>query len=129
MDQFRQEDFPQLFFLERGLRQALIGAEGDIGTDGSGIIVGKFLVEGNHAALLELAVQNDLKPMIVIEHAGIAQIGEDAAADGDVAVATRTKALEEGFAFVDCGSGRCGFRWFQLGRGKLRKRRKAGFAV
>ena len=41
--------------------------------------------------------------MIVVESTGIAQIGQDAAADGDVAMARRTEWLEERFPFVDGG--------------------------
>ena len=65
----------------------MIGAEDDVGTDGGGVIVGKILVESNHAGLFELALQNDFKPLIVVERAGVAEVGEDASADRDVTVA------------------------------------------
>ena len=49
------------------LRQALIGAKDDVGADGRGVIMGDILVKRNHAGLLELALQDNFKPLIVIQ--------------------------------------------------------------
>jgi hypothetical protein len=43
----------------------LIGAEDDVGADGSGVIAREVFVKGNHADLLELSFQNNFKPLIV----------------------------------------------------------------
>ena len=107
----------------------MIGAEDDVGADGGSIVMREFLVEGNHAGLFELALQNDFKPLIVVECAGIAEVGEDAAADGDVTMAGEAIMLTEGFALVhSCGSGG-GLGRFELRRCERRKRWQAGLTA
>jgi len=68
----RAEALLRTWFL---LREGLIGAEDDVGADGGGVIVGKILVKGNHAGSFELALQDDFKPLIVVECAGVAEVG------------------------------------------------------
>ena len=118
-----------LFWRWFGLPQALIGAEDDVGADRRGIVARELLVERNHAGLLELTLQNDIKPPIVVEGAGVAQVREDATADGNVTVAQRTDVLVEGFPFVDHRGARGGLRRFQLGRRELREWGQACFAA
>ncbi len=118
-----------LFRRGRGLRHALIGAEDDVGADGRGVIVGEILVKGNHAGLFELALQNYFKPLIVVERGRVAQIGEDASTDGDVAMARRAEPLKEGFTLFYRGDAGGGLWWLELRRSELRKRGKASFAV
>src|SRR5258707_184222 len=59
----------------------------------------------------------------------VAEIREDATADGDVAMARRAEPLKEGFTVFYRGDAGGGLWWLELRRSELRKRGKASFAV
>ena len=67
--------------------------------------------------------------MIVVECAGVTQVGENAGADADVAVTGGAEALVKGFALLDGRGAGGGGRRLQLGMRKFGKRGQARLAA
>src|ERR1700691_4875926 len=80
------------------LSGSLIRTEYHIGANRFGVAVREFLRKRNHSIRLQHSIEHDMKPLIARERARITQIGQNAAADRNVAVALGAVALKERFA-------------------------------
>jgi hypothetical protein len=86
-----------------GLRlvHALVGAEDNVAANVGRILLRYFLAKRHHADRLIFSVADNPEPAIIDECAGVAKIGQQSAADGDITVASGAEALVDGFAVVN----------------------------
>src|SRR5215831_1986979 len=75
-------------------------SENHVGANVRGVFARKLPGEGNHADLSQTAAEDDVEPPIVGQSLRIAQVGQHAAADRHVAVASGAVSLKESLAVL-----------------------------
>src|SRR5215470_2687589 len=80
--------------------QSLMRSEDYVGANVFGVFSRKLFGEGDHADLAQTAAEHDVEPLIIGQGLRIAQIGQHAAADRHVAVASGAVSLKDSLAVL-----------------------------